>query len=326
VLNGAAPSFYAHSTEERPKDCIEVVTELGAATGQVYNNGEWCAWAFRLRATVITERDLDDPTPIHHGALKAKVRALLSRLSAKFSTGNLPYLQIALLRPDNTTVDFRNDQNRCQDVTVLEYAGEVAILNTAWPTVTPDSVTPSYSPAPDLIALFSQEEQLNAAVVGVLDSVCPAYYAHDTRERPADHISVVTELGAANGHVYSNQEWDAWDFRLQVTIRTERDRNEPTPVRHSAIKGLCRALLSKLTGKFSTGNLPYLQIALLRPEGTSVSFENDQNRAEDVTVMEYTGEVAIYAGAWPTGSTPSGLVTFAGDQMVTFAGADLETF
>ena len=45
----------------------------------------------------------------------------------------LPYLQIALLRPENTTVDFQNDQQRAQDVTTLEYAGEVSVLPASWP-------------------------------------------------------------------------------------------------------------------------------------------------------------------------------------------------
>jgi hypothetical protein len=326
VLNGAAPSFYAHSTEERPADHINVVTELGAATGQLYSNREWCVWSFRLRVTVVTERDRSEPTPIRHGATKAKVRSLLSRLSAKFSTANLPYLQIALLRPENTQVSFDNDQQRAQDVTTLEYAGQVAILNTAWPTVTANSITPTYSPAPDLVALFSQEEQLNAAVVGVLDSACPSFYAHDTRERPKDHISVVCELGAANGQVFTNQEWCSWDFRLQVTLRTERDRSEPSPARHAAIKGEIRSRLSRLTGNFTTANLPYLQITLLRPENTAVSFENDQNKAEDVTVMDYAGQVAILNTAWPTVAAPVGLETFAGDMMVSFAGDELVTF
>lgn len=326
VLNEAAPSFYAHSTAERPADYLNVVTELGSATGQLYRNGEWCVWNFALKVTVVTERDRSETTPVRHRVIKAKVRSLLSRLTSKFSTVNLPYLQITLLRPENTQVSFENDQNKAEDVTVLDYAGQVGILNTAWPTVTANTVIPTYSQAPDLVSLFSQEEQLNEAVVGVLDSACPAFYAHDTRERPQDHIAVVCELGSANGQVYSNQEWCSWEFRLRATLRTVRDRDETSPARHSAIKGEIRARLSRLTGKFSTGNLPYLQITLLRPESTQVSFENEQNRAQDVSVMEYVGQVAILNTAWPTVFTASEFQTFAGDMMASFSGDDLVSF
>lgn len=153
--------------------------------------------------------------------------------------------------------------------------------------------------APDLKTLFQQEEQLNEAFAGVLDAAAPTFYAHDTRERPKDHNTVLTELGAATGHEFRNGEWDAFAFRLRVTVVTERDTSEPTPNRHALQKGHVRALLSKLSGKFTTGNLPYLQIALLRPDGTTVSFENDQSRMQDVTVLEYAGEVAILNTAWP---------------------------
>lgn len=153
--------------------------------------------------------------------------------------------------------------------------------------------------APDLKTLFQQEEQLNEAIAGVLEAAAPAFFAHDTRLRPADHINVVTELGAATGHVFRNGEWDAWAFRLRVEIVTERQADEPTPARHAATKGHVRALLSVLSAKFSTGNLPYLQICLLRPDGTSVSFQDTQQRAQDVTTLEYAGEVAIRDTAWP---------------------------
>lgn len=153
--------------------------------------------------------------------------------------------------------------------------------------------------APDLKTLFQQEEQLNEAIADVLYAAAPTFYAHDTRERPADHNTVLTELGAATGHEFRNGEWDAWAFRLRVTVVTQRNTEEPTPARHALQKGTVRALLSKLSGKFTTGNLPYLQIALLRPDGTSVTFENDQSRMQDVTTLEYTGEVAILNTAWP---------------------------
>lgn len=155
-------------------------------------------------------------------------------------------------------------------------------------------------PAPDLKTLFQQEEQLNEAFAEVLNAAAPTFYAHDTRERPADHNTVLTELGAATGHEFRNGEWDAWTFRLRVVVVTQRDTEEPTPARHALQKGTVRALLSKLSGKFTTANLPYLQIALLRPDGTTVSFENDQNRMQDVTTLEYVGEVAILNTAWPT--------------------------
>ena len=155
-------------------------------------------------------------------------------------------------------------------------------------------------PAPSLSALFQQEEQLNDAFADVLStSGTPAFYAHDTRERPADHITVAAELGAANGHCSQLGEWDSWAFRLRVEVVTERAVDEPTPARHAAVKGTARALLSRLQAKFSTGNLPYLQITLLRPENTTVEFRNDQQRMQDVTTLEYAGTVSILASAWP---------------------------
>jgi hypothetical protein len=153
--------------------------------------------------------------------------------------------------------------------------------------------------APDLKTLYQQEEQLNEAFAGVLDAAAPTFYAHDTRERPANHNTVITELGAATGHEFRNGEWDTFAFRLRVNVVTERDTSEPTPNRHALQKGTVRALLSKLSGKFSTGNLPYLQITLLRPDGTTVEFNNDQNRTQDITVLEYAGVVAILENAWP---------------------------
>ena len=153
--------------------------------------------------------------------------------------------------------------------------------------------------APNLATLFQQEEQLNTAFVGVLNTAAPAFYAHDTREKPADHIEVITELGAANGHVFRNGEYDSWAFRLRVTIITERNQEEPTPARHSAIKGNVRMLLSVLSAKFNTGNLPYLQITLLRPDNTSVDFRNEQQRMQDITVLEYAGACAFLNTAWP---------------------------
>ena len=153
--------------------------------------------------------------------------------------------------------------------------------------------------APNLATLFQQEEMLNDAVADVLSAAAPAFYAHDTRERPADHITVMSELGAANGHCSQLGEWDSWAFRLRVEIVTERNREEPLPTRHAAVKGNARALLSRLSAKFSTGNLPYLQITLLRPENTTVEFRNEQQRMQDVTALEYAGTVSILAGAWP---------------------------
>ena len=154
-------------------------------------------------------------------------------------------------------------------------------------------------PAPDLKTLFQQEEQLNEAIVGVLDAAAPSFYAHDTRQRPASYNTVITELGAATGHVFQNGEWDTWDFRLRVAVVTQRDTESPTPAAHALQKGHVRALLSKLSAKFTTANLPYLQITLLRPDNTTVSFENDQNRMQDVTTLEYAGQVAILNTAWP---------------------------
>lgn len=153
--------------------------------------------------------------------------------------------------------------------------------------------------APDLTTLFQIEEQLNAAATSVLSASLPAFYTHDTRERPADYIAVISELGAANGHCSQLGEWDSWSFRLRVEVVTERAVDEPTPIRHAAAKGEVRALLSRLSAKFNSGNLPYLQITLLRPENTTVEYRNDQQRAEDVTVLEYAGTVAVLASAWP---------------------------
>ena len=154
-------------------------------------------------------------------------------------------------------------------------------------------------PAPNLATLFQQEEQLCTAFAGVLNAAAPAFYAHDTRERPADHITVMVELGSANTHCSQAGEWDAWNFRLKVVIATERALDESTPARHSLVKGTVRALLSRLSAKFTTGNLPYLQIALLRPENTTVDFVNDQQRAQDITTLEYVGECAVLSTAWP---------------------------
>lgn len=162
-------------------------------------------------------------------------------------------------------------------------------------------------PAPDLATLFQQEERLNRAIVDVLATAAPAFYAHDTRARPADHITVMTELGAASGHVAINDEWDTWDFRLTVSVVTERRPDEPLPQRHGALKGQVRALLSRLSYKFSTGNLAYLQITILKPTGTSVSFDNTQDRAEDITTLEYAGQVCVRAQEWP-GNLPARIV------------------
>ncbi len=161
--------------------------------------------------------------------------------------------------------------------------------------------------APDLKTLFQQEEQLNACLVGALDGVlgasAPSFYAHDTRERPADYNAVVTELGAATGHVAGNGDWDVWNFRLRVTVVTERKQEEPTPIRHAAQKGAVRATLSVLSGKLTqtatAGSLPYLQINLLRPDNTTVDFQNIQQRMQDITVLEYVGTVAVRYNAWP---------------------------
>jgi len=155
-------------------------------------------------------------------------------------------------------------------------------------------------PAPNLATLFEIEEQINTAATGVLSAAAPAFYAHDTRERPADHITVTAELGAANGHCSQAGEWDSWAFRLKVEVFTERNKDEPLPTRHAAIKGNVRALLSRLSAKFSTGNLPYVQITLLRPENTTVEYRNEQQRAQDVTSLEYAGTVAVRPDAWPT--------------------------
>lgn len=155
--------------------------------------------------------------------------------------------------------------------------------------------------APDLKTLFQQEEHLNKCFAEVLEPSAKTFYAHDTRERPHDYNAVIAELGAATGHVAANGEWDAFAFRLRVEVVTQRDQDEPTPIRHATQKGYVRALLSVLNRSlYTTANLAYLQIALLRPENTTVEFRNDQQRQEDITVLEYVGEVAIRSNAWPT--------------------------
>ena len=155
-------------------------------------------------------------------------------------------------------------------------------------------------PAPNLTTLFQIEEQLNDAFTAVLSAAsAPAYFAHDARELPADYYEVTTELGAANGHCSQAGEWDSWNFRATVTVVTERDPVEVYPRRHANLKGEARMNLSRLSARFTTANLPYLQITLLRPENTTVDFRNDQQRAQDVTVLEYAGTVSIRADAWP---------------------------
>ena len=155
-------------------------------------------------------------------------------------------------------------------------------------------------PATNITALFQVEEQLNDAVCGVLETTAPAFFSHDTRERPADCFEVKAELGAANGHCAQSGEWDSWAFRLTVTVTTERDQAEVYPRRHATMKGAARMLLSRLSARFTTANLPLLQVTLLRPENTTVDFRNEQQRAQDVTVLEYAGTVSVRADAWPT--------------------------
>jgi len=129
------PAFFAHTTEEKPADRIEVMAEIGAATDQLATNKEFNTYNFNLTATAYTQRDLDEPLPTRHRWLVGQIRARLSVLNsaANFTSGNLPYLQLLKLVPAGSASDFDNSQDRAQDITRLQYAGQFAIISTAWP-------------------------------------------------------------------------------------------------------------------------------------------------------------------------------------------------
>lgn len=88
-------------------------------------------WKFRLLLTIVTDRANPKQTGAH-----AKYRASVRRVAALFMSKlnpSLPYHRLEELNEMGTTLNMVNDQAETEDISRIEYHGEISVRDTAWP-------------------------------------------------------------------------------------------------------------------------------------------------------------------------------------------------
>lgn len=119
---------------------IEVECQLGAASAwsrMVQFAGKPAAkqtpigFAFAMVFRLVTTRQWSGTSPaIDHGYLRGELRVVLIAPSYPLTSGNLPNLQVLRFLPASSIPNVNNDKD--EDISVLTYAGEVQIQDTAW--------------------------------------------------------------------------------------------------------------------------------------------------------------------------------------------------
>jgi hypothetical protein len=169
-------------------------------------------------------------------------------------------------------------------------------------------------PAPDFQTLYDFEDQIETAVAAVLTSVltpiltplsltCPIFVSRDidTKETPRVEVEFATgaslDQRGAFGQANPKQIPTSFTGVLTVGIVTTRPLDSMSQA-HGQIRGAVRYALSAGAKLFNTGNLPYLQILDLLPSSTAPNLQ--QNKEQDVTVLQYAMKFAISNDAWPS--------------------------
>ena len=158
--------------------------------------------------------------------------------------------------------------------------------------------------APSLAALYDFETQLETAVASILTAggvtVAGKARADVTLTTPCCEVtsSISGPYPASAPDFYSvSGDYRPCTFSgtVQVHILTDRKRNASS---HGTFRGGVRALLYAFVSKFTSSNLPYLEVFDAQESGSFNSV--DDERGLDLTTLSWEVRFAILPTAWPT--------------------------
>ncbi len=130
--------------------------------------------------------------------------------------------------------------------------------------------------------------------------------ASNPQTLPEDFVAVMVEVGTATGKAIhkpdGSAEYSQYEFKVEFTIRTERD-NEPSQnadiaTRHQELVAMCRRWLSvgNARGAFDS-YLTLYEINTLTPSASNRTASDDDY---DETMLEYSGAFDILTNSFPS--------------------------
>ena len=129
----------ARSSQEQRTPRVESQLWLGACTArQKVTAGATdrrlalpTRWKCRLVLTIATDR-ADPKQAGAHEQYRAKVRSLGAQFMTRLNPW-LPYHRFEELEEMGTTLNMVNEEARTEDISRIEYHGEISVRDTAWP-------------------------------------------------------------------------------------------------------------------------------------------------------------------------------------------------
>ena len=130
--------------------------------------------------------------------------------------------------------------------------------------------------------------------------------ASNPQTLPEDFVAVMVEVGAATGKAIhkpdGSSEYSQYEFKVEFTIRTERDnessQNADIATRHQELVAMCRRWLSVGNARGSLDSyLTLYEINTLTPSASNRTASDDDY---DETMLEYSGAFDILTNAFPS--------------------------
>jgi hypothetical protein len=170
--------------------------------------------------------------------------------------------------------------------------------------------------APSLAALYDFESQFERAAQDVLEgSGIAGFITAQGEKLPTINTGVSFETGPAldqltflplaSGQVPpAYQEYFRYTGNLDLEVSVNRDTvRQPTDTGVTTflgeVRGRIRSTFLKSIWPFDDSNLPYLRVSDIRPNGTTIGFNQALN--VDTQVLRFVITFAIQPSAWPVG-------------------------